>query len=179
MRTFGQIEEDHDLYRWGRGAVGQFYLPREESLRKQLIRHFDTERVAGLVQPYADIITALDRWIAERPDVAELVEVLALTEIGVDFVARPFIPYMYALDGYDEPEEWDLVEVIPEELEPMRKRVQGHLATGLTGRDQILQEIVTASLLGPSPSTVMGRERWLVVSPSLTLEQVERWAAEP
>ena len=176
MRTFDQVMQAYDLHRWGGGSIGRLYLPREKSLRKPLFRHFDTDRVAGLVQPYADLITAFDRWIADRPDVAELVEVLALTEIGVDFVARPFIPYMYALNGYDDPEEWDLVDVIPEELGPMRERVRSHLTTVLTGRDGILQEMVAASLLGPSSATVMGHERWLVVSPVLTIERVERWA---
>lgn len=177
MRTFAELHESLDLTSWSRPSFGRFYLPRSDYGPQTLVRHFDTDALVELVEPYVEFIGAVERWVAERPDVAELVEVQALTEVGQDFVARPFHAYYYALQAYDDPEEYDLVDVIPEQLAPMRERVAGHIAEGLTGRDQILQQVIADSLLGPSPTTVMGVDRWLIVSPCLSLEQLQRWAA--
>jgi hypothetical protein len=176
MHTFAEVSEEIDLKPFLTAHVGQLYVPRSFATPRPLIRHFNSARIAGLVGSYAEVVAALDRWVVDRTDVADLVEVLGLTEIGVDFVSRPFRGYYYALEGYDNPEEWDLVDVIPEELGPMRERVQDHLVSESSGRDEVLQEVVAASLLGPSPTTTFPGPKWLVVSPSVSIEQLERWA---
>jgi hypothetical protein len=177
MRTFSQLSEQLDLKPFLTAYVGRLYVPRSYTAPRPLIRHFDTEHVAELVMPYVEVVTAVGAWVADRPDVAELVEVEALTEIGVDFVARPFHVYYYSLSSYDDPEECDLVDVIPPELTPMRERVSRHLDHDVSGRDELVQEIVAASLLGPSPTTIFHDPKWLVVSPSVSVEQLERWVA--
>lgn len=177
MRTFEQVLAEVDLKRWLRPPLGQFHLPRSKTGDRLLYRHFDTDDIADLVRPYAEVVEAVERWIADRPDVAELVETQPLTEIGHDYVARPFYSYMYTLEGYDDPEEWDLVDVIPEELEPMRQRVRNHLVDNLAGRERIVQQIVIDSLLGPSRTTVFGHDKWLIVSPQTTADQLQHWAS--
>lgn len=182
MRTFDDLFWDHpDLEHLLSGTVGELYVTPGGSVPRPgpLVRHFDTADIAHLVRPYAEIVAGVADWIAERPEVAELVEVLPLSEVGVDFVLRPFRPYYYALHHYDDPVEYDLVEVIPEELGPMRERVSRHLPADRVraeDRESIIGDIVASSLLGPSYTTVMDRVRWVIVSPRLTLDQVERWS---
>ena len=177
MRTFTELREALDLKPFNTAHVGRLYVTRSYTPPRLLVRHFDGPRLASLVEPYAQVVTAFERWVADRRDVADLVEVQPLTEVGADFVARPHRVYYYALHGYDDPEEWDLVDVIPEELGPMRDRVGRQLADGVTGRDAVLQEIVTGSLLGPNPTTIFDDPKWLVLSPAVSVEQLERWAA--
>jgi len=176
MRTFHQVEAELDLKRWLRAHIGQFHLPRSKTGTRLLYRHFDTEDIADLVQPYVEIVDAVARWVRDHPDVAELVDVQPLTEVGQDYVARPYHVYLYALHSYDDPEEYDVVDVIPEELGPMRDRVRNHLVDDLTGRDAIVQQVVVDSLLGPSPATIMTHTTWLIVSPRVTADQLRRWA---
>ena len=95
----------------------------------------------------------------------------------VECNARTYHLHYCALDGYDDPDGWDLADVIPPGPTPMRERVRRGLGDAAAGRHQVLEEIVRATFLAPCRTTIIQAERFVVVSPSVSVAQLERGAS--
>src|SRR5687768_5523789 len=82
-----------------------------------MVRHFDGDLPAMLVGPFADLVQAAQEWIEHHPELARLVRVEQSSEVGHDFIARPYHIYYGSLNAYTD---WEDPPEPPEELELMR-----------------------------------------------------------
>lgn len=176
MRTFKEVYSVLDLEEFLDSAKGTLYCgPSGLKTPEIMVRHFDGYFSDDLIQPFVGITEAVREWLNDRPDFAKLVILETLTEIGVDFVSRPFHIYQTSLSIYDD--RTDRSEV-PEEIEQMRETLKRELGKSTNARDMIIQKALKQSLLESASKTYFNWESrvFWIVELSLTRDDLQRWA---
>jgi hypothetical protein len=166
-----------DLEEFLDSAKGTLYCgPSGPRVPEIMVRHFDGYFSADLVQPFVGITEAVREWINARPDIAKFVILETLTEVGADFVSRPFHVYQTSLSIYED--RIDRSEV-PEEIEQMREALKRELGKSKDERDKIIEKVLERSLLEPASKTYFNWDlrRFWIVELSLIRDDLQRWAA--
>lgn len=182
MRTFSEVSTEHDAFEWLRSEVGQLFMSRTERLPQTLFRYFEAEQLY-LLQPFVEIVEAARSWIADRPELAEMITIQPIGEVGRDFFARRFVPATLNFEVYHQQELPGYLDeyIDPDpELPEMRRRLESALIGPSSGREAITRSVLAASLLGPSPKTTDGdrNDSFLVIEPTISKDDLERWIEE-
>lgn len=182
MREFADIQHEPGLKRFSDSLLGTLYMILDDSqVPRVMVRHFDNELPPTLVEPFADFVHATQQWLERHLELARLVRVEQPSEVGRDFIARPFHVYYTSTSIY---EDWDNPLESPEELEQMRSAFGAAIGKSADPQDVIIETVLARSLLEPTGKTYFGDSemdksegQFIVVEPKLTLEDVECWAA--
>jgi hypothetical protein len=175
MRTFAEIAQTAGLKKFLESAAGTLYFDAQGPAPTMIVRHFDRDLAPALVRPFAELTVAAQRWVEAHPAVAQWVRVEPPIEVGEDFIARPHHVYYQSLRSYDEPDEDDPIEA-PEELAPMRAAVRAALGRPASEHEQIVEAVLARSLLAATGKTYIDRDQFIVVEPTPTRSELERYA---
>jgi hypothetical protein len=179
MRDFNAIQQQLRLREFHPSRLGTLhYVPDPPAWPKVMVRRFDGELPPRFVNAFVNLIAAAQRWIDRRPVLARLVTIQQPTEVGADFVARPYHMYGSRIYEFDEPEEG--LE-IPPQLGQMRSAFRAAAAAVAPDddeRDAVVLTVLSRSLMGPSGKTYFDWEdgRFVIVEPEMTAQEVDRWA---
>ena len=177
MRTFAEIQQAMNLKKWLESPLGTLYLVDDAGRPSPvLVRRFDRELPPTAVQAYANLVSELDEWLAARPDLAQLAKVEQPTEVGTDFVARPYHLYFTSTRSYTRSE--DPLQP-PPEFETMQRLLRRDFSRRpMDLKESVLRRVLARSLLEPTSKTFYNEpdEQFVVVDPVLTREDVEEWA---
>src|SRR5918996_4746979 len=145
MRTFEELRRDPRAMKFLDSPLGTLYVLSDDVGNPELmIRYFDALLTPSYVTPFADLIRDAEEWITQNPELAGLVRIEQPVEVGTDFVARPYHVYYTSTRTYTG---WDNPPEPPPELAEMRL-IAGEALSSLTnGRQGILRQVLTRSLL--------------------------------
>lgn len=177
MRAFSTVRQELGLRRFLASPLGTLHLvPFKPRGPRVMVRHFDAELPAELVQSYVNLTRAVHQWVAARPELKSLIRIEQPTEVGVDFVARPHHIYHTSIRSYDD---WEDAPEQPPELEQMRRALRTAISERRSEKEVIIGQVLARSLLEPTGKTYFheGEGCFIVVEPKLTRQDVERWAA--
>lgn len=176
MRDFADYQRELGLLRFSEGPAGTLHcVPVAPGAPRLLFRHFDRELPPALVPAFATLTAAAGAWLAADDELAALVRVEPLSEIGTDVVARRHfnatsLAAFLATDPDDDPPE------PPDELMPMQARFRARPAT--SPREELVRDVLERAILSPSAKTfyLYDEERFAVAELSPTRAELERWA---
>jgi hypothetical protein len=109
-----------------------------------MVRPFDRELPVTLVQPFAEVVQAAQRWIDKRPALARLVRVEQPVEVGRDFISRSYLLYYTSTDAYVD---WEDPPQPPKELALMRNAFRKAAGKSADPKDVIVEAVLARSLL--------------------------------
>lgn len=176
MRTFTDLRQTTEVKWFLPSDKGSLYftpsLPVSQGL---LVRHFDRDLEPILTSDFASLINAIADTVQGNAKLSDLITVNRPTEIGVDFVSRPFCVYYYSLADYDSGESDD--EEAIDALQKMRSMIGPELSS-LDSESKLVAEALRRSLIAPTAKTILDDDdRFLIIEPSMTIEMVRRWVS--
>lgn len=175
MRTFDEIYSLLGLEEFLDSYKGTLYCgPSEPAKPEILVRRFDGDFSIDLIPAFVDVIKSLSDWVNNHPDLAKHVILEGITEVGVDFMSRPFHIYQTSLRYYDDASDRSQV---PDELESMRRQLKKEIGTPNNERDKLLEEILEKSLLRSATKTYFNwkTNMFYIVEPALVREDLLKW----
>ena len=179
MRDFDDIRSALGLQKFLESPAGTLYFnPAAHGADRILVRLFDATVPPDLTPVYADLVQAVADWVQAAPDVARYVRVERPSEVGRDFIARPYPIYYVSTDAYDDPDG----PLPPPELDEMRKAVRAAMTRNGADLDRgehtVIERVVTASLLEPTGRTYFNEvdDLFVVVEPKIDAADVRGWA---
>ena len=175
MRTFDDIYSLLDLEEFLDSCKGTLYCgPSEPATPEILVRRSDGDFSSDLVPVFVDINKSMSGWIKNHPDLEKYVILEGITEIGVDFVSRPFYIYQTSLRYYDDATDRSQV---PDELESMRQQLKKEIGTPNSERDKLVEKILEKSLLQSATKTNFNwkTNMFYIVEPALAREDLLKW----
>src|SRR5438045_1096711 len=98
MRAFADLQPG--LAKFLDSPAGTLYTVSGHPWPETMVRHFDADIPPELIGAYAELTAAADEWLAGKPDLAELIMIEQPTEIGSDFIARPYRMYEVTTRSY-------------------------------------------------------------------------------
>src|SRR5262245_41753817 len=147
MRDFATLQNATQLIRHGQALFGTiYYSTNDRGLPLLMVRHFDHDASPATARTFADINKASGDWIG-RHGLSDLIRIEPVSEIGTDFIVRPFHVYTTSLRSYVEDSH---PPSPPEELQPMRDRLRAQVGKSLEAKDVIVERVLARSLLEPS-----------------------------
>ena len=176
MRTFREVYSVLDLEEFLDSSKGTLYCgPSGPRVPEIMVRHFDGYFSNDLVQPFVTITEAVRKWIDDRRDFEKFVTLETLTEVGVDFVCRPFHVYQTSLSVYDD--RIDLSE-IPEEIEQMREALNQAIGKPGNEEERIIEKVIKQSILEPASKTYFNwsSHKFCIVELAMTHDDLQNWA---
>ena len=175
MRTFSEVFKTLDLEEFLDSDKGTLYCgPSAPAPPTIMVRHFDGYFTPDLVQPFASVTAAAGEWIDKHHDVAKFVELEKLTEVGLDFVSRPFHVYSTSLSIYvdklDDPEA-------PQEIGPMRQAVLKETGHDKDPKTLLIEKVLAKSVMGPAGKTFFdwSTHKFCIVELSLSRNDLLSW----
>jgi hypothetical protein len=174
MRDFAEVRNEFNLKRAVESPLGTVYSMASKLGPFVCVRHFDRELGPEFVPAYVDLTQAAHDWIESHPELKALVRIELPVEAGLDFVMRRWHVYYTSTSSYMWDEPW--APEPPPELEPMRAAFRA--AVGKSGRpqDELLETILSRSLLEPSGKTYESESGFVVVELKPLPEEVKQWA---
>lgn len=175
--SFADVASRLGLRRFLASDPGTLYFdPADVGVNRLLYRAFETQP-PGFAATYAEVVGAVVDWVATRPRLAELIEIIPTVQVGLDYIARPHRTYYVSTDTYAHPE--DGVQA-PPELAAMRDRLATDLIEMTPGiQGQVLAHVLRRTLLEPSGRVYFddNRRLFVVVEPKVTSGDVADWQA--
>lgn len=175
--SFADVASRLGLKRFLTSTPGTLYFdPADVGENRLLYRAFETQP-PGFADTYAEVAAAVVAWVAARPRLAELIEIIPPAQVGPDYIARPHHAYYVSTRTYAHPEDG---VPAPAELAEMRERLAadlGEIAPGM--RSQVLARVLGRTLLEPSGRVSFddSRRLFVVVEPKITSGDVADWQA--
>src|SRR4051812_3783529 len=124
MRSFDDIESELGLERFVSSPVGTLYFnPGAPPQDELLVRRVDPALGPDAARAYASLVEAVADFVEGRPELAGAIRVERPTEVGRDFVARPWYVYT-SVRAYDADPEDD-PPPRPPELDEARSAARG------------------------------------------------------
>ncbi|MCG8417541.1 MAG: hypothetical protein MJE77_06300 [Proteobacteria bacterium] len=179
MREFSEISKEPGFKKFLYTPSGTLYMIMDGSGYPELmIRHFDGDIPIEYIGPYCEIIQATRKWIEKYPQLDELIRVELITEIGRDFIVRPFHVYQVSTDSYVN---WDNPPDPPQELQKMRSAFEAITGTSQNKRDQILEAVLARNILEPSYKTYFDEASriFIIIEPRISHSDIENWLSMP
>jgi hypothetical protein len=177
MRDFADLQHEAGLEKFLDSPLGSlFVISDTRGWPLHMVRHFDRDLRPELISHYVELVKETAEWIAGRPELARLVRVEQPTEIGRDFVTRPYYVYYTSTRSYESPGD---PPDSPRQLEEMRRAVRAAIAAPSNKKNELVARVLARSLLDPTSKTSFDERegRFIVVEPKLTADDVEEWAA--
>jgi hypothetical protein len=177
MRDFADIQRELALRPFLDSANGSLhYVPDAPDAPDLLVRRFDRELMPAMIPTYVDLLAAAQRWIAADPELAQLVRIEQPSEVGRDFIARPYLNAT-SLDAYLAGDPEDDPPEPPDELPPMQAGFRVRIEAANGPREELLTTILARSLLAPTHKTmyIPAESRFVVVDLKPTQAELERW----
>jgi hypothetical protein len=174
MQKFSDIEKKFQLRIFSRSRRGYLYVFKPDLQDYMVIRHFNGELRPNFTQVFAEIVENVNHWVVSHKLLHEYVEVEVVREIGEDFI---ILPYHKSYSTLSAIEQWD-EELIPKELESMRKILRSKIGNPRNEKEKIIVEILVRSLLEPSGKTWFneGLNKFIISEPRITQEHLEKWS---
>jgi len=174
MQKFSDIEKKYQLRIFSRSNRGYIYVIKPDLQDYMVIRHFNGELKPNFTQVFAEIVERINQWVMSHKLVREYVEVELVREVGEDFI---ILPYHKSYSTLSAIEQWD-EDLIPEELEIMRKALRSEIGNPENEKEKILEEILVRSLLEPSGKTWFYEKinKFIISEPRITQEHLEKWS---
>lgn len=175
--SFGDVASRLGLKRFLTSTPGTLYFdPTYLGVNRLLYRAFESEP-SGFAGTYAEVAAAVVAWVAVRPRLAELIEIISPVQVGPDYIARPHHIYYVSTDTFAHPEDG---VAAPAELAEMMDRLAAALAEIAPGiRSQVLARVLGRTLLEPSGRVYFhdSRRLFVVMEPKITSGDVADWQA--
>ena len=151
MRDFDQLASQERVARFLGSKNGTlFVISDERGLPITMVRLFDTDLRPASIPKFVKLVRNCGAWIASVAALAELVRVEQPTEVGVDFVARPYHIYYTSTRTYTNP---DSRVAAPPELDLMRAIFADAIASAADPADKLAAHVLSRNLLNPSGKT--------------------------
>jgi hypothetical protein len=176
MRTFREIYSILDLEEFLDSSKGTLYCgPSGPKVPEIMVRHFDGYFSNDLVQAFVTITEAVRKWIYDRPDLEKFVTLETLTEVGIDFIYRPFHIYQTSLRIYDN--RADRSET-PEEIEQMREALKQIVGRPNNEKEYIIEKVLKQSILESANKTYFdwSSHKFCIVELKMTRDDLQAWA---
>lgn len=174
---FADVASRLGLKRFLTSTPGTLYFqPADLSVNRLLYRAFETQP-PDFAGTYAEIAAAVVAWVAARPRLAELIEIIPPAQVGPDYIARPHHTYYVSTATYAHSEDG---VPAPAELAEMRERLAADLAEIAPGiRSQVIARVLGRTLLEPSGRVYFDdlRGLFVVMEPKITSGDVADWQA--
>jgi len=177
MREFSQISKEPGFKKFLYTSSGTLYMILDNSGYPELmIRHFDGDIPPKYIEAYYEIVQETQNWINNYPQLNELIKVEQLAEIGNDFIMRPFHVYQNSTDSYVN---WENPPEPPEELQQMRNTFKTIIGKSKDKKDQILEEILSRSILEPSYKTYFDEysRMFIIIEPRIRHSDIKGWVS--
>jgi hypothetical protein len=145
-----------------------------------LVRKLDGFITPALAGDYADMVEAAAQWIASNPELDHFVEVLPVTEVGSDFIARPHLSFSYATSAYDAASDEPELSVpeAPEELALMREAFTAARGVLKDPKSKVIERVLERNIMQPSGLTVFdGEGQFVILEPHIKEADLLEWAS--
>jgi hypothetical protein len=175
MREFTDLRNEPGLKKFLDSQLGTLYMMLDTRGFPQLIvRHFDRDLPPAWAKANYDFVQAMQQWVERHPELARLVKVEQPTEVGRDFISRPYHIYHTSTDAYTN---WEDPPPPPEELEQMRTTFREAIGKSNRPGDAIIEKVLEKSLLQPTGKTYFdeNEKQFVVVEPKFGRDDIERW----
>jgi hypothetical protein len=179
MREFIDIERDLQLIKFTDSRNGTLYcVPVAPGAPRLIVRRFDQDLPPSLVTAYARLIADAAAWIAADPELAKLVRIEQVMEIGRDYIARRHINAT-SLDALLETDPEEDPPEAPPELSLMQERFRGQAKLASSSREALLVSILGRNILERSQKTFYDSEaeQFVVADLTPTRDELEHWIA--
>lgn len=174
MRDFAEVRDEFNLQKSFESPLGTVYSVRSKTGPFVRVRHFDRELGPEFVPAYVDLTRAAYDWIESSPELNALVRIELPIEVGTDFIMRKWHVYYTSTRSYTWEEPW--APEPPPELEPMRAAFRSAVGTSRRPQDELLETVLSRSLLEPSGKTYESESGFVVVELKPLPEEVKQWA---
>ena len=177
MRAFVDIERELGLIKLTDSVNGTLYcVPVAPGAPRLIVRRFDGELDPTVVPLYVDLLAAAQSWVAADPELAAVVQVEPLGEVGRDFTARRHVQATSLAAFMETDPEEDPPEP-PPELTTMQAQFRTRSDMATDPRELLLTTILARSILEPSSKTFydFGLEKMVIADLKPTRDELERW----
>jgi hypothetical protein len=176
MRTFSELATAYNLREFLASPNGTLYFNPRAYISPEpplVVRRFNSNLPANLVQPYAHFTQASQRWIDDC-NIGVLVRIDQPLEIGQDFIARKHHAYQTSTRSYAD---WEGPPP-PAELWELRERFCRNARNTFTQSDRLITIVLARNILEPSGKTFFddSEGRFIIVDLKLEKEELEWWA---
>lgn len=172
MNYFSEIKTKLNLTEFLDSDLGTLYFATKNFSPTVMVRHFDSRLTPNFIDSYVDMVKTSQHWIEKYTHLSSLIRVEQPTEVGLDYIIRPFHIYITSTRSYSEIEN---VPEIPMELEVMRHYFLKYQHYIDTKKIEMVKKILARNLLDPSPKTYFDGKKFIVVEPSVRIEEVKIW----
>lgn len=185
MRSFADVKAEMGLRKLLETERGTMFVSGPDTTQEingwtalTLVRTLDGFITPALKDDYVDMVAEAAKWIAAHPELDHFVEVLPISEVGTDFIARPHVLFSYATSAYDANAEDLSVPDAPEELELMREAFGAARGVLKDPKSKIMERVLERNIMAPSGLTVFdGEGQFVILEPHIKEADLQEWAA--
>jgi hypothetical protein len=176
MGDFASLERRLGLKKFLGSRLGTLYfVPYTPVGQRVIVRRFDAELPPELTAAYAELVSAVQRWVEQHPEVDALARIVEPINVGDDYLMRPHHTYGVSTDRYQDEED------------PIEPPVQWHqliaavraVPRSVEGRDGVVDGVIRRTLTEPNGKVYFNEieGRFVVVDPKISADDVRHWAA--
>jgi hypothetical protein len=158
VTTFAERESELGLKKFLDSPRGTMFIADDSQVVDQdgflvrpLVRRLDGFITPALVDVYAEMVEASDRWVARHPDLDRFVRVMPITEVGEDFITRMHFS-VTSTSAFAREEEDDRPE-IPVQVQEMREAFRTAKGKFTDAKSKIIERVLARNLMEPSSLT--------------------------
>jgi hypothetical protein len=185
VRSFAEVQAELGLQELLQAERGTMFVSGLETTQEinswtalTLVRTLDGFITPELKDDYVEMVAQAAKWIAAHPELDHFVEVLPISEVGTDFIARPHVLFSYATSAYNASAEDLSVPDAPEELELMREAFSAARGVLKDPKSKIMERVLERNIMSPSGLTVFdGEGQFLILEPHINAADLQEWAA--
>ena len=127
MNTFKSYKSVNQIFIILDGFKGTLYCAKDQFQRPiALIRHFDGDIDPKYIQAFVDLTKTVKQWFKNHPEIKHEVIVQEFSEVGEDYLVRPF---HISLTSFSSLDKTEFKEIIPNGLHELREKVNEIIRT--------------------------------------------------
>jgi hypothetical protein len=184
MKSFEEFKKNKNLILFADiSKLGTMYFVPDLPVEKDyIIRHLDAELTEELLPSYVELYNSVKHWIESNSKIDEYICMPNLTEVGKDYIIRPFRVYIKSVRSYFDEEEpieppkryFEMIKVFSEEMIRVFDEQEG---INFTNKNTIIKRVLRKSVFGLSGKTVFEyrSNKFELVEPKISIEDIEEW----
>jgi len=174
MEDFESLKVELELIAFENGKNGTLYYPKD-TFNRILVRHFDGDIPVDFIPIYAQVVEELQRFIDNNSILSNLIKVIQLDEVGIDFIIRERFRYVQCIHSYFRNDE-DYIAP-PPRFYTVKQELEKLENSELQAQDAILVKILVKSFIRSSYKTVPDWNKFINYSPNMNMTDLKEWNA--
>lgn len=176
MKTFESYKSVNQIFIILDGFKGTLYCTKDQFQQPiALIRHFD-----GIIDPkyipaFVDLTKSVKQWFINHPEIKQEVIVQEFSEIGEDYLVRPF---HISLTSFSTLDKTEFKEIIPNGLYELREKVNEIIQT--SDDPSCLLRVIEKSSIASAKKTYYEAlsDCYFIAELSINQHDLENWKRE-